>query len=150
MADKLFWEAKSLEQMSDEEWELLCDGCGRCCLQKLQDEDSDEVFFTRVSCSLLNTHSCRCTDYQNRFKLVPDCLAVRPLTAEKITWLPQSCAYRLLTEGKPLRRWHPLISGTRDSVKRAGISMAGQCVPEQQVPLVHYDQHLIEFEDSET
>lgn len=147
MSDKPFWQTKSLEQLSDEEWESLCDGCGRCCLQKLQDEDSEEVFFTRVSCVLLDTETCRCSNYNERFSKVPDCLAVRPLTDEKISWLPSTCAYRLLYCGQPLRSWHPLISGTSESVKSAGISVAGQCLSEQNIPLAHYAHHVIELDN---
>ena len=111
-----FWETTSLNDMTDAQWESLCDGCGRCCLQKLEDEDSGEVHFTRVSCKLLDTDSCRCTNYSKRFSHVPDCLSLRPLTEEKISWLPDSCAYAKLSLGKPLESWHPLISGDPESV----------------------------------
>lgn len=141
-----FWELKSLDEMSDEEWESLCDGCGRCCLQKLEDEDSGEIHFTRVSCRLLNVESCRCANYAGRFKEVPDCLAIRPLTEEKIQWLPSSCAYRKLSQGEPLAEWHPLISGRADSVLEAGISVSGQCLSEEYVPLVEYCHHLVQWE----
>jgi len=114
-----FWEKLSLEQMSDSQWESLCDGCGRCCLHKLEDEDTREVFYTRVSCELLDTETCLCTDYSNRLSRVPDCLTIRPMTEQKRNWLPKSCAYRKLAEGEPLESWHPLISGTRESVKSA-------------------------------
>ncbi len=142
-----FWETKSLESMSDQEWESLCDGCGRCCLQKLEDEDSGQVVFTRVSCRLLDTNTCRCKDYANRFKQVPDCLSVRPLTAEKINWLPDTCAYRKLSLGEPLEKWHPLISGCKDSVAKAGISMVGCCISETQVPISDYFYHLISWDN---
>ena len=143
----LFWETKTLENMSDEEWESLCDGCGRCCLQKLQDEDTDEVYLTRVSCRLLDTASCRCKDYTNRLNHVPDCVTIRPLTAEKISWLPESCAYRKLSQGQPLEKWHPLISGTPDSVKQAGISIAGRCISETEVPVSEYFHHFISWDN---
>jgi uncharacterized cysteine cluster protein YcgN (CxxCxxCC family) len=147
MREKPFWETKTLEQMDDTEWESLCDGCGRCCLQKLQDEDTDKVFFTRISCALLNTETCRCTHYQDRFNRVADCLSVRPLTEEKIAWLPDTCAYRLIGNGLPLKHWHPLISGTPDSVKAAGISVAGKCVSESCVPIDQYFHHVIDWDD---
>lgn len=145
-----FWETKSLESMSDEEWESLCDGCGRCCLQKLQDEDTDEVHFTRVACRLLDTTSCRCRDYTNRFEQVPDCLSIRPMTAEKISWLPESCAYRKLSQGDPLEKWHPLISGNPDSVKQAGISVADRCINEMDVPVSEYIYHLISWDNEQS
>lgn len=147
MSEPAFWETKSLEQMSDAEWESLCDGCGRCCLQKLQDEDTDEVRFTRVACKLLNTENCQCSNYSNRFSEVADCLAVRPLTAEKLSWLPTTCAYRLLSEGKALKDWHPLISRSAQTVITSGVSMANNCISEENVPLSDYFQHVIKFDN---
>lgn len=148
MPEQPYWETKSLEQMSDDEWESLCDGCGRCCLQKLQDEDTEQVYFTRISCILLNTNTCRCSNYSQRFEQVPDCLSVRPLTEEKLSWLPESCAYRLISQGKPLKKWHPLISGSAESVKSVGISVAGLCLPESAVPADHYLHYIIELKDA--
>ena len=144
-----FWETTSLDDMTDAQWESLCDGCGRCCLQKLEDEDTGEVHFTRVSCSLLDTDSCRCSDYPGRFGKVPDCLSLRPLTDEKISWLPESCAYAKLSRGKPLENWHPLISGNADSVKSAGISVSGQCISEDYVPLSEIYEHIIQWHNDE-
>lgn len=143
-----FWEVKSLESMSDDEWESLCDGCGRCCLQKLEDEDTNEVHFTRVSCSLLDISSSRCKDYEHRFKKVPDCLSIRPLSAEKLNWLPVTCAYHRLSHGLPLEPWHPLLSGDPKSVKTAGISMANRCVSENDVPVSEYIYHLIYWDNT--
>jgi uncharacterized cysteine cluster protein YcgN (CxxCxxCC family) len=140
-----FWETTSLEDMSDAQWESLCDGCGRCCLQKLEDEDTGEIHFTRVSCKLLDTDSCRCRDYPQRFSKVPDCLSLRPLTAEKVSWLPESCAYVKLSRGKPLENWHPLISGDPDSVKLAGISVSGRCISEEYVPVLEIYEHIIKW-----
>jgi len=142
-----FWETKSLDEMSASEWEALCDGCGRCCLNKLEDEDTAEVHFTNVACQLLDTNTCRCSDYQNRFSKVPDCLAVRPLTDEKSQWLPKSCAYRRLAEGRPLLAWHPLLSGDARTVQQAGISMAGRCTSEVLVSITELPQHLITLID---
>ena len=143
-----FWEEKSLDELSDQEWESLCDGCGRCCLQKLEDEDSGDIRYTKVACELLDGNTCRCTDYQHRFQRVSDCLSVRPLTAQKISWLPKSCAYRRLAEGRALAPWHPLLSGDPDTVRQAGISVAGFSVPESEVPLAEYHHHVINWVDS--
>ncbi len=116
--------------MTAGEWESLCDGCGKCCLNKLEFEDTGEIAFTNVACKLLDLHSCRCSDYRNRRKFVPDCVKLSPRNIEKIQWMPSSCAYRLLSEGKSLFDWHPLISGDPESVHKAGISMRGRAVPE--------------------
>lgn len=145
--ERPFWEALSLDEMSDQQWESLCDGCGRCCLQKLEDEDTGEVWFTRVSCLQLDCSSGRCKDYANRFEKVADCLAVRPMTDEKIGWLPESCAYRKLALGELLEEWHPLISGRAESVMEAGISAAGRCVSEEQVPVADYYHYLIDWNE---
>jgi len=145
-----FWEERSLDELSDEEWESLCDGCGRCCLQKLEDEQTAEVFFTDVSCRLLDTEKCHCTRYATRFKHVEDCLTVRPLTSQKIGWLPSSCAYRRLAEGRGLADWHPLISGRADSVQEAGIGMGGRCISELEIPVHEMMQHIIVFEDQDS
>lgn len=149
--EKPFWEVKALDDMSDSEWESLCDGCGRCCLQKLEDEDTGQIHFTRISCRLLDTNSCQCSDYSNRFDEVPDCLSVRPITAEKLSWLPVTCAYRKLSQGQGLDNWHPLVSGDPESVKLAGISVSGRCISEQFVPLSEIYSHIIELHnDSST
>ncbi|NND90801.1 MAG: YcgN family cysteine cluster protein [Granulosicoccus sp.] len=141
-----FWETLSLDEMSDEQWESLCDGCGRCCLQKLEDEDTGEVWFTRVSCRQLDRRTCRCRDYARRFTEVPDCLSVRPLTEEKSGWLPDTCAYRKLYRGEPLDWWHPLVSGRRESVMEAGISVAGSCVSETGIPVSKYFHYLVHWD----
>lgn len=142
-----FWETKSLDDMSDSEWEALCDGCGRCCLHKLEDEDTGSVHYTAIACRLLDTDSCRCKDYPRRFSHVPDCLSVRPLTAQKIAWLPISCAYVRLANGQPLANWHPLISGYAESVHEAGIGVRHCCKSETEVPVVEWEHHLIEWAD---
>lgn len=141
-----FWEIKSLDQMSPDEWESLCDGCARCCLLKLEDEDSHEVFFTNVVCKYLEQEQCRCTEYQQRNHLVPDCVVVTPEIAQQ-PWLPDTCAYRLLAEGKPLPDWHPLLSGDPDSVHRAGISVRDKAVSEEYVHPDELVEHLIHWED---
>ncbi len=126
-----FWERKSLSEMTPEEWESLCDGCALCCMHKVEDEDSGEVFYTNLACRLLDTDSCRCTDYANRVKQVADCLSLTPGDKSAFEWLPATCAYRLLSRGEPLFDWHPLISGDPESVHAAGISVRGQVLSER-------------------
>jgi len=144
-----FWERVSLDEMNDAEWEALCDGCGRCCLVKLEDEDTLDVHVTDVSCVLLNTTDCRCTQYAKRKTIVPDCLNVRPLDADKLRWLPKSCAYRRLHEGRPLADWHPLISGDAHTVHLEGIGMAGRCIPENLVPIHEIPQRLVHWDEED-
>ena len=143
-----FWEKFALDDLNDAEWEALCDGCGRCCLQKLEDQDSGVVHVTDLACAQLDTNNCRCKDYTNRQKIVPDCLNVRPLNDDKLRWLPASCAYRRLAEGRELAQWHPLISGDPNSVHQAGIGMAGRCVSEQLVPLHEWPRRVLDWDDS--
>ena len=126
-----FWKRKRLRDMSPTEWESLCDGCALCCMHKLEDEESGEIFYTEIACRLLDVETCRCTDYKARAKRVADCLVLSVDRPEAFRWLPASCAYRRLSEGQELPDWHPLISGRADSVHEAGISMRGRAVPEQ-------------------
>lgn len=141
-ADK-FWLHKSLDQMSDQEWESLCDGCGRCCLVKLEDEDSGDIHFTNVSCRLLNNESCSCRDYSHRSEQVPNCLVLRPLNEALLAALPHSCAYRRLSEGRSLADWHPLLSGDPESVHKAGISMRGKTISEEFIHIEQLQDHII-------
>ncbi len=125
-APTLFWKTKTLDEMTSEEWESLCDGCGRCCLVKLEDEDTGQIHYTDVACILFNAETCRCVDYPNRQKKVADCVRLTPHEARTLPWLPKTCAYRLLGEGKDLPQWHPLITGDRRSVYDAGVSVRGR------------------------
>lgn len=133
MTDTPFWKRKTLAAMSEAEWESLCDGCGRCCLHKLEDIDNGEVHYTRIACHLLDLGSCRCTDYARRQEKVPDCVTLTPASVATLTWLPGTCAYRLIEEGKDLPWWHPLVSGDPDTVHQAGISVRGRVLPEGKV-----------------
>ena len=130
MAEKPFWQTKTLEQMTAAEWESLCDGCGLCCLIRFEDEETGEVIPTRVACKLLDQHLCRCKDYVNRKAHVPDCIKLTPWNIEALAWMPPSCAYRRLHEGRDLPDWHPLITGDPDSVHKAGVSIRDQTVSE--------------------
>jgi uncharacterized cysteine cluster protein YcgN (CxxCxxCC family) len=130
MARKPFWQTKTLEQMSPAEWESLCDGCGLCCLIRFEDEDTGEIIPTRVACKLFDDQLCRCSDYEGRKAKVPDCIKLTPGNIEDLLWMPKSCAYRRLHEGRGLASWHPLVSGDPESVHRAGVSIRGQTVSE--------------------
>jgi uncharacterized cysteine cluster protein YcgN (CxxCxxCC family) len=121
-----FWRTKTLDQMTPGEWESLCDGCGRCCLMKLEDEDDGAVYATDVGCRLLDTATCRCSDYANRKDKVPDCIKLTPTLARELAWLPPTCAYRLVANGQDLPWWHPLVSGRPETVVDAGVSAAGR------------------------
>ena len=125
--DRPFWQRKSLKEMTDSEWESLCDGCGRCCLVKLEDaDDSSRTYFTDVGCRLLDGETCRCSDYPNRSARVKDCVRLTPRNINRIVWLPPTCAYRMLADGGDLYWWHPLVSGDPDTVHQAGISVRGR------------------------
>lgn len=143
MSQPAFWVSKSLDEMNQKEWESLCDGCARCCLHKLEDEDTGEVYYTEIHCRYMDTDNCRCTVYQERQKKVPTCVWLTPEQAEQFFWLPETCAYRLLAEGKPLFDWHPLISGDPDSVHRADISIAGKGIADNLVPEEDWQDHII-------
>ncbi|MDA8232992.1 MAG: YcgN family cysteine cluster protein [Magnetospirillum sp.] len=137
-----FWRSKALAELTPREWESLCDGCGKCCLHKLEDADADGVYYyTNVACRLLNLGTCRCKDYEGRRSHVPDCVQLTADAVAGLGWLPSSCAYRLLAEGKDLPWWHPLVSGDPETVHSAGISVRGRAIAENRAgPL---DHHLV-------
>lgn len=140
-----FWK-KPLEAMSRTEWEALCDGCGRCCLVKLEDEDTGDIHFTNVACRLLDQRSCRCGDYPGRKKKVPDCVKLTPRRVNEIPWLPPTCAYRLVAEGKDLYWWHYLVSGSRETVHQAGVSVRGRVAAgEDDVPFAEVLDYIVEW-----
>ena len=139
-----FWQDVALDDMSAAEWEALCDGCGKCCLNKLEDEDTGEVDLTRVACRLLDTQTCQCKHYATRRDYVPECIQLTPKTIDDhLYWLPQTCAYRLLHLGLPLPDWHPLLTGESASVVRAGVSIAGIAISEDLVDEDDWDDHII-------
>jgi len=148
-----FWKQKRLSQMSHDEWESLCDGCARCCLHKLEDEEEGTVYYTRAACSLLDIKTCRCSDYPNRQQKMPDCLQLSVDHANYFDWLPETCAYRLLAEGEPLPEWHPLITGDPDSVVKAGISVReiarGNCDLENLIPeIITFHGHQVTLNEN--
>ena len=147
MADEPFWRTTPLAEMTREQWESLCDGCGRCCLIKLQDEDGegDEVDYTDVACRLLDLGLCRCTRYAERKRLVPGCVVLTPANLDRLPWMPSTCAYRLVAEGKDLPWWHHLVSGDPEDVHRAGISVRGRVVPETRVEEEDLEDHIVEW-----
>ncbi len=142
---KRFWENKRLDELTPAEWEALCDGCGKCCLRKLEDEDTGEVHYTDVACRLLDRKSCRCRHYTERRHHVPDCIALTPGEVRRIAWMPRTCAYRLLAEGKPLEPWHPLVSGDPESVHRAGVSVQGRTISETEIDEADLEERLVEW-----
>ncbi len=147
MAEHLpFWKRKSLDEMSDEEWESLCDGCARCCLVKLEDEDSGRIHFTDLGCTLLDSKTCRCRDYANRQTRVSDCVKLTPQAARTLPWLPRTCAYRLVAEGRDLPAWHPLVSGSRDSVHDAHASVRGRVyASEDDAPIEDWPERIVQW-----
>ncbi len=146
MTQTPFWKRKTLEQMTKAEWESLCDGCARCCLNKLEDEETGRIYFTDVACKLLDHDSCRCKDYKTRLKKVPDCVLLTPQEVREINWLPPTCAYDLLAKGKDLYWWHPLVSGDPETVHKAGISVRGRVgACESKVPDEELEKWIVKW-----
>jgi uncharacterized cysteine cluster protein YcgN (CxxCxxCC family) len=138
-----FWQTKTLDEMTQEEWESLCDGCGRCCLHKLRDEETEALSFTNVACRLLDTTTCRCSNYDNRFAHVPDCIQLTPAILREVDWLPPSCAYRRIEEGRGLPPWHPLRSGTAETVVTSGASACGRIISERDAGML--EDHVTDW-----
>lgn len=138
-----FWQEKSLEQMSDEEWESLCDGCGRCCLQKLECADTAEIFYTELACQLLDLKTCQCSDYTHRTQKVESCINLRNLKAHEWAFMPTTCAYRLIKEGQGLMPWHPLIVGDQRLMLQQGISVKGKVMSELSVAEEDFEDHIV-------
>ena len=147
--NKKFWETKKLSEMTKEEWESLCDGCGRCCLNKLEFEDSKKIYFTNVACKLLDPAGCHCSDYKNRQEMVPDCISLNKKNISELDYMPNTCAYRLLANGKKLYDWHPLISGSRESVHKANISVRNKVVSEESYTDDDLEDHIIYWVSAE-
>jgi hypothetical protein len=142
-----FWETVPLARLTADEWEALCDGCGKCCLNKLEFDDTGEVAFTRVACRLLDGDTCRCRSYADRHDHVPECVVLTPATLPRVAyWLPRTCAYRLRHEGRPLYAWHPLVSGDPQTVHDAGASVQGWTIPETEVHEDAWEDHIIDEE----
>ncbi|MDO5758378.1 MAG: YcgN family cysteine cluster protein [Rhodobacterales bacterium] len=140
-----YWEDTPLTRMTRPEWEALCDGCGKCCMNKLEDEDTGEVVMTRIACRLFDDTSCRCAQYPIRHQFVPECIVLKPTTMDaNLYWMPETCAYKLLWQGKKLYDWHPLISGDPQSVHDAGVSMQSRTIPEFEVDEDEWEDHVIE------
>ncbi|WP_275134360.1 YcgN family cysteine cluster protein [Vibrio sp. DW001] len=140
-----FWERKALAEMTDTEWESLCDQCGKCCLHKLMDEDTEEVYYTNVACSWLNSDTCSCKDYANRFESGEECLKLSREKISEFHWLPDTCSYRLLAEGKILPKWHPLITGDKSTMHEAGESVRNQVVYE--IDVINWEDHILNHPD---
>jgi uncharacterized cysteine cluster protein YcgN (CxxCxxCC family) len=138
-----FWKRKTLGQMTQAEWESLCDGCGQCCLHKIEDADTGEIGLTDVACAWLDLEGCGCKDYPNRQKHVSDCVQLTPGKVVKLRWLPPSCAYRLVANGRDLEWWHPLVSGDRETVHEAGVSVRGKAVSEEGIG--DLEQHVVDW-----
>ena len=139
-----FWDAKTLDELTQAEWESLCDGCGRCCLNKIEEEDTGRIHLTKVACKLLDLRSCQCRDYPNRQSHVPDCIQVDPEQVRSLSWLPETCGYRRVEERRGLAWWHPLVSGSAETVHTAGISLRGWAKSERRIKPENFTRYLID------
>ena len=140
-----FWKTISLDELTTEQWESLCDGCGQCCLVKLEDADSGDVFYTDVVCYLLDQDVCRCGDYKHRCILVADCVKLTPDNLQDLSWMPVDCAYRRLAEGRELAWWHPLVSGSSATVHESGASVKGKAICETEVDINDLEEHIVDW-----
>jgi uncharacterized cysteine cluster protein YcgN (CxxCxxCC family) len=145
MSERPFWESKALAEMNTEEWESLCDSCGKCCMIKLEDEETNLIHYTRVVCRYLDQQKCRCTVYAKRRKLVPTCVKLRPDELDTLHWMPNTCAYRLLHEGKSLPLWHPLVAGNRDAMRASGNTVTGRVISEEYVHDEELQEHIVHW-----
>ncbi len=140
-----FWLTTPMEEMTNRQWESLCDGCARCCLNKLEDWDTGDITWTDIACALLDHGTCRCTDYDRRADQIPDCIQLTPDDVRSLTWLPATCAYRRIAEGRDLHWWHPLVSGDPETVHLAGISVRGRVVSETEIPVERYEDRIVRW-----
>ena len=144
--EKPFWETIPLMEMNKQQWESLCDGCAKCCLHKLEDEDTGEVHYTEIVCRYLDRDTCNCTEYKHRQELVPNCVWLKPEDVKEFHWLPSSCSYRLISEGKPLPKWHHLRSGDKDLIHKRNQSMRRKGIPDDKIPEDDWQDHIIWME----
>ncbi len=145
--EKPFWETKKLDEMSKDEWESLCDGCAKCCLHKLEDEDTGEVHYTEIVCRYLDRETCNCTEYKRRQELVPNCVWLKPEDVNEFHWLPGTCSYRLIHEGKPLPKWHHLRSGDKNTIHKYNHSMRRKGIPDDKIPEDDWQDYIICIDD---
>ncbi len=145
VAQQVFWAAKNLQDMSREEFESLCDGCGKCCLHKLEEEDTGDVYYTSIACRYLDVDACQCTQYNQRQQVVPGCVVLTPEAVKDTYWLPETCAYRLIDQGLPLFDWHPLVSGDTNSVHQAGMSVSGKVRTEVGIAEDDYEDYIVRW-----
>ena len=139
-----YWETVPFDQLNQEQWESICDGCGQCCAHKLQDEDTDEVFLTNIVCQYLDTQKCQCSVYGDRHTFVPDCIKITPENAKELSWIPETCGYKLLANGKPLPDWHPLVTGDRQSTATANMSIRNKVISEADIDIDDLEDYLVE------
>ena len=139
-----FWETIPFDQLSQTQWESICDGCAQCCAHKLQDEDTDEIFYTNVVCEYLDTQKCQCSVYTDRHTYVPDCIKITPENAKELSWIPETCGYKRLANGKPLPEWHPLVTGERDSTELANMSIRDKVISEADIVMDDLEDYLVE------
>jgi uncharacterized cysteine cluster protein YcgN (CxxCxxCC family) len=139
-----FWETIPFEQLNSKQWEAICDGCAQCCAHKLQDEETDEIFYTNIVCQYLDTKKCQCSVYDDRHTYVPDCIKITPENANKLTWIPDTCGYKLLAKGEPLPEWHPLMTGDINSTEKANMSIRNKVISEADIEMDDLEDYLVE------